>query len=163
MPDVTRSVLNFDVDANEKSGLGMGGVAKRLGRADRNENAKRRRSGRSWTSAERGDSALAFVFVPPPLPPPPPPPRSVRTRVVVRKPPGPNEAVNTANKNQLISPWTKGAIQEIHTTRSTTKSCLPKRSSTHTTSTEEHVEQILWTHLVSEWACSTTTGHSEPW
>ena len=85
-----------DVGLNEKVGSGVGGVAKRFGRADKNENAKRRMSGRSWTSAERGDSALPFV-----LALPPPPRRSVRTRVV-RKPPGPNDAVNTAKTIQLI-------------------------------------------------------------
>ena len=95
MPDVIRSVLYTDVGSNEKLGSGVGAVAKRFGRADKNENAKRSRSGRSWTSAERGDSVLPFVLV---LPPPPPPRRSVRTRVV-RKLPGPNDAVNTAKTN----------------------------------------------------------------
>lgn len=47
MPDVTRSVLYTDVGTNEKLGSGIGGVAKRFGRADRRESAKRRMSGRS--------------------------------------------------------------------------------------------------------------------
>ena len=88
-PDVRRSVLNRRSGANEKSGSGVEGSENMLGRAERIEKAKRISKGRSEISIERGVSGAAFAW---------PAPRLARTRVV-RKPPGPNDAVNTAQKN----------------------------------------------------------------
>src|ERR1700732_674613 len=91
-PDVWRSVLNLRSGANEKRGSGVDGSEKRLGRAERRENPKRIIRGRSEINIERGVSGAAFAW---------PAPRFARMRVV-RKPPGPNDAVNTTHNYQYL-------------------------------------------------------------